>query len=156
MVWFLASLVFTLVRVIKQMIDLERLKKQLVIDEGLELKPYRCSADKLTIGVGRNIQEVGITKEEAMVLLENDIARCAGECARAFPWFLDLSAERKEAVINLVFNMGLSKFQQFKKTIAYIEAGEFERAGAELLDSNYARQVGKRSERVANMLAGES
>ena len=91
-----------------------------------------------------------------MVLLENDIARVAGECSRAFPWFLDLSAERKEAVINLVFNMGLSKFQQFKKTIAYIEAGDFERAGTELLDSNYARQVGKRSERVANMLAGEN
>lgn len=138
------------------MINLERLKNQLVIDEGLELKPYRCSADKLTIGVGRNIQEVGITKEEAMVMLENDIARVAGECTRAFDWFLDLTPIRKEAIINLVFNMGLSKFKQFKKTIAFIEAGDWERAGAELLDSNYARQVGQRSQRVANMLADET
>jgi|TARA_R100001224_G_C3894017_1_gene106015 lysozyme len=140
----------------RKMVDMERLKKQLVIDEGLELKPYRCSADKLTIGVGRNIQEVGITEAEAMVLLENDIARVAGECTRAFDWFLGLTPIRKEAIINLVFNMGLSKFKQFKKTIAFIEAGDWERAGAELLDSNYARQVGQRSQRVANMLADQT
>ena len=66
----------------RKMIDLKRLQNQLVIDEGIELKPYRCSADKLTIGVGRNIQEVGITKDEAMMLLANDIARVAGECTR--------------------------------------------------------------------------
>ena len=135
------------------MIDLNRLQKQLVIHEGLELKPYRCSADKLTIGVGRNIQEVGITEEEAMVLLANDIARCAGECTREFPWFLGLTPLRKEAVINLVFNMGMATFKKFKKTIAYLEAGNFELAGTELLDSNYARQVGQRSQDVANMLA---
>ena len=135
------------------MIDLNRLQKQLVIHEGLELKPYRCSADKLTIDVGRNIQEVGITEEEAMVLLANDIARCAGECTREFPWFLDLTPLRKEAVINLVFNMGMATFKKFKKTIAYLEAGNFELAGTELLDSNYARQVGQRSQDVANMLA---
>tara|TARA_R110000824_G_scaffold322611_1_gene509572 strand:+ start:765 stop:1181 length:417 start_codon:yes stop_codon:yes gene_type:complete len=135
------------------MINLDRLKKQLVIDEGLELKPYHCSADKLTIGVGRNIQEVGITKDEALYLLGNDIARCAGECTREFPWFAELTQLRKEAVINLVFNMGMNTFKKFKKTIAFIESGEYERAGTELLDSNYARQVGQRSQRVANMLA---
>ena len=54
--------------------DYDRLKKQLVIHEGLKLKPYHCSANKLTIGVGRNIEEVGITESEAMYLLENDIA----------------------------------------------------------------------------------
>ena len=135
------------------MINMERLKNQLVIDEGLELKPYRCSADKLTIGVGRNIQEVGISKEEAMVLLENDIARVTGQCMAEFNWFSDLSEVRKEAVINLVFNMGITTFKKFKKTIGYIEQGLFELAGTELLDSNYARQVGDRSLRVANMLA---
>ena len=70
-----------------------------------------------------------------------------------FPWFDGLSEKRKEAIINLVFNMGLTKFKQFKKTISYIEQGLYELAGTELLDSNYARQVGNRSIRVANMLA---
>ena len=135
------------------MVNLERLTDQLIIDEGLKLKPYRCTSDKLTIGVGRNLQDNGITDEEARYLLKNDIARVAGECMAEFPWFSDLTEKRREAIINLVFNMGLSKFKQFKKTISYIEQGLFELAGTELLDSNYARQVGNRSIRVANMLA---
>ena len=135
------------------LVNLERLTDQLIIDEGLKLKPYHCTADKLTIGVGRNLDDVGITDEEARYLLKNDIARVAGECMAEFTWFSDLTDQRREAIINLVFNMGLSKFKQFKKTISYIEQGLFELAGTELLDSNYARQVGNRSIRVANMLA---
>ena len=134
------------------MINMERLTNQLIIDEGLKLKPYRCTSDKLTIGVGRNLQDNGITEGEAKFLLKNDISRVAGECMYEFPWFNGLSEKRKEAVINLVFNMGMATFKKFKKTIAYIEAGEYEKAGVELLDSNYARQVGQRSQRVADML----
>jgi lysozyme len=134
------------------LVNLERLTDQLIIDEGLELKMYHCSMGHPTIGVGRNLS-VGITDEEARYLLKNDIARVAGECMAEFPWFSDLTEKRREAIINLVFNMGLSKFKQFKKTISYIEQGLFELAGTELLDSNYARQVGNRSIRVANMLA---
>ena len=133
--------------------NLERLKKQLVTDEGLKLKPYRCTADKLTIGVGRNIEEVGISEEEAMFLLDSDIENVTNQCSYSFDWFDDLNDVRKEAIVNLVFNMGLSKFKQFKKTISFIESSDFERAGTELLDSNYARQVGKRSSREATMLA---
>ena len=135
------------------MINMERLTNQLIIDEGLKLKPYHCTSNKLTIGVGRNLDDVGITEGEAKFLLKNDISRVAGECMYEFDWFSGLSERRKEAIINLVFNMGLSKFKQFKKTISYIEQGLFELAGTELLDSNYAKQVGNRSIRVANMLA---
>ena len=69
------------------------------------------------------------------------------------PFFDNLSDKRQEAIVNLVFNMGLSTFCKFKKTISYIEQGLFELAGTELLDSNYARQVGQRSKDVAIMLA---
>ena len=134
-------------------LNIERLTNQLIIDEGLKLKPYRCSADKLTIGVGRNIEEVGISEEEARYLLKNDIEMVTAQCLAEFPWFILLSDARKEAIVNLVFNMGLTTFKKFKKTIGYIEQGLFDLAGSELLDSNYARQVGDRSVRVANMLA---
>ena len=136
------------------MINKSRLSKQLIAHEGLKLKPYKCTANKLTIGVGRNLDDVGITEEEALYLLEADIQVVINQCTVAFAWFVDLDELRNEAVINLVFNMGLTKFKQFKKTIAYIEQGKFDLAGAELLDSNYARQVGQRSIDVANQLAG--
>ena len=136
--------------------DYDRLKKQLVIHEGLKLKPYHCSANKLTIGVGRNIEEVGITESEAMYLLENDIVNVEAQCRAKFAWFESLSDLRKEAIINLVFNMGLSTFLKFEKTIGYIEQGLFELAGGELLNSRYARQVGRRAVEVANQLASDS
>lgn len=132
--------------------DYERLKKQLVVHEGLETKLYHCSMGHPTIGVGRNLS-VGISESEAMYLLENDIANVEAQCRTTFDWFDNLSDKRQEAIVNLVFNMGLSTFCKFKKTIGYIEQGLFELAGTELLDSNYARQVGQRSKDVAIMLA---
>ena len=135
--------------------DYDRLKKQLVVHEGLELKPYKCTANKTTIGVGRNIEEVGISEDEAMYLLDNDIKNVVAQCQATFSWFDGLTDIRKEAIVNLVFNMGLSTFCKFKKTISYIEQGLYELAGTELLDSNYARQVGQRSVDVANMIAGD-
>lgn len=135
------------------MINIERLKEQLVIHEGLRLKPYKCSANKTTIGVGRNIEDVGITRDEAMMLLENDISRVTSECMNNFDWFMDLSLLRREAIINLVFNMGMTKFKQFKKTIAFLEQGLYPEAGAELLNSRYAQQVGNRAVEVANQIA---
>lgn len=134
------------------MINNQRLTDQLIIHEGLKLKPYRCTSNKLTIGVGRNIEDVGITEAEARYLLQNDIARVAGECTRVFEWFLEAPEMVKEAVINLVFNMGLSKFLQFKKTIAHLENQEYSLAGAELLNSRYAEQVGNRAIEVANQI----
>lgn len=130
-----------------------RLSKQLLYHEGIRLKPYRCSADKLTIGIGRNIEDVGISEEEAFYLLANDIKKVVEQCQRNFKWFDGLSDLRKEAIVNLVFNMGFSKFLQFKKTIKHIENEEFELAGAELLNSRYAQQVGQRAIDVANQLA---
>jgi lysozyme len=135
--------------------DYDRLKKQLVVHEGLELKPYKCTANKTTIGVGRNIEEVGISEDEAMYLLENDIKNVVAQCHATFSWFDGLTDIRKEAIVNLVFNMGLSTFCKFKNTISYLEQGLYELAGTELLDSNYARQVGQRSVDVANMIAGD-
>ena len=135
------------------MINKKRLIDQLIVHEGLVLNSYECTAGKVTIGVGRNLEDNGISKEEAMYLLENDIARIAGTLYRTFDWFKDLSESRKEAVINMVFNMGLGNFQKFKKTISYIERGEFELAGAEALNSRWAEQVGDRSLEICQMIS---
>ena len=133
--------------------DKERLSKQLVIHEGLRLKPYRCSSNKLTIGIGRNIEDVGISEEEAMILLSNDIDRAYNECYANFTWFANLSELQQEAMVNLIFNMGMSTFKKFKKTIQHMENGDYELAAAELLNSRYAQQVGQRALDVANQLS---
>jgi lysozyme len=120
--------------------------------EGLRLKPYRDTRNKLTLGVGRNLEDVGITREEALLLLDHDIARVRREVGHAFPWFARLNPARKDVVLNMVFNLGLSRFRRFRKTIAAIKARDWERAAREMLASLWARQVGRRARELAAMM----
>jgi lysozyme len=135
-------------------VDTNKLAKQLIEHEGIVLMPYRCSSNKLTIGVGRNLEDNGITKDEAMYLLGNDISRTVKDCEHHFDWFHSMPIRVREAVVNLVFNMGVSRFSKFKKTIEYLKNEQWERAGVELLDSRYAEQTTGRAVEIANQIAG--
>ncbi len=128
------------------------LRDDLVRDEGLRLKPYSCTAGKLTIGVGRNLDDVGITRDEALALLDNDIARVKAETQKAFPWFGGLDDVRRDVVANMVFNLGLSRFSQFHQTIAAIARGDYATAADQMLKSQWAKQVGQRAVRLAQRM----
>ena len=130
----------------------ERLKRALVRHEGLRLKPYTCTANKLTIGVGRNIQDNGITEAEAMVLLENDIDSVARDLTRALPWWQQLDDVRREVLANMVFNMGIGTVLTFKNTLAAIQAGDYKRAASLMLQSKWATQVGNRARELATQM----
>lgn len=130
------------------------LRDDLIRHEALRLKPYEDSEGILTIGVGRNLEDRGISRDEAMQMLDNDIELVLDEC-RDFPWFEGLSQTRKDVVANMVFNLGINRFKKFSKTIAYIEMGQFDAAAVEMLDSKWARQVkGRATELSQNMADG--
>jgi len=129
-----------------------KLIKELKRDEGVRLHPYRCSANKLTIGVGRNIEERGITEDEAEYLLNNDLAICIEEVESVFTWYYYITDNRKRAIINMVFNLGLTKLLKFKNFIAAMEAKDYLTAGKEMLDSRWAKQVGNRADRLEQMI----
>jgi lysozyme len=128
------------------------LRDQLIHDEGLRLKPYLDTVGKLTIGVGRNLEDVGITKMEAMFLLENDIDRCIRELVATFPWVVQLDPVRQSVMVAMCFNLGLNKLRQFKQTLPAIQQGRWEDASDGMLSSLWARQVGKRAVRLAEMM----
>ena len=142
------------------MIQLERMKimdskkliEELKRDEGVKLFPYKCSANKLTIGVGRNIEERGITEDEANYLLKNDLTMCVEEVESIFTWYPYLTDSRKRVIVNMVFNLGLSRFLNFKKFIDAMEQKDYETAGKEMLDSKWAKQVGDRAKRLKQMI----
>jgi len=121
--------------------------------EGLRLKPYRDTVGKLTIGYGRNLDDMGITEMEADVLLYGDIARVRDEL-EAFDWFPRMTDSRRAALINMAFNLGMPRLRGFRKMIAALEAGEYDRAAEESLDSKWARQVGQRAQEIAQMIRG--
>ncbi|MDP2172765.1 MAG: hypothetical protein Q8J62_03235 [Candidatus Cloacimonadaceae bacterium] len=87
---------------------LERIKEQLLRHEGLRLKPYRCTAGKLTIGIGRNLKDCGISQTEAYVLLENDIQNCEKQILDEIPEIYNaLDEVRKSVLLNMCFNLGI-------------------------------------------------
>ena len=132
--------------------DKQRLFKQLRTHEGVEKFPYKCTAGYLTIGVGRNIEERGLLDDEVDFLLDNDINIAIDEVAATYDWFFDLSEVRQRVIIDMVFNLGLPRFAQFKNMIAAIEAEDFVQASNEMMDSRWAQQVGLRASRLAEMM----
>ena len=119
--------------------------------EGLRLVPYKCSAGKLTIGYGHNLDDNGIDKTMAVHMLNEDVANTCFELDKYY-WFNPLSTVRKAVMIDMCFNLGLPRFLKFKKMIAALNAGNYPLVANEMLDSKWAKQVGKRAEDLALMM----
>lgn len=122
----------------------ERLLDTIMRHEGLRLYPYKDTVGKLTIGVGRNLDDNGISETEALYMLNNDIDDVVEE-AKSFWWWEELDDVRQEVVLNMLFNLGLPTFKQFINTIKAIEEQNWNRAAKEMLDSRWAKQVGVRA-----------
>lgn len=136
----------------KKLLQTERLRALLIRHEGVRLKPYKDTAGKTTIGCGRNLDDMGITHKEAMILLTNDIVRVYEECRQAFPWFSELTDVRKMVIIDMAFNLGLTKLRKFRQMLSALGFGRYEMAAAAMLDSTWAQQVGQRATRLAKMM----
>ena len=125
------------------------LVSQLRRDEGLRLRPYRDQVGKLTIGIGRNLDDDGISEEEADFLLANDIKNTQVSLFAALPWTVDLDEARQGVLLNMAFNMGLHGLMQFKGTLALVETGDYAGAAQAMLESEWAKQVGPRAQRLS-------
>lgn len=137
--------------------DRDALRAVLMRDEGLRLKPYRDTLGKLTIGIGRNLDDRGISYETAIHMLNEDIDAHAAELESAYPWVRTLDPVRYRVLVNMAFNLGLSKLKQFKTTLGYIERGEYEEASRAMVRSLWAKQVKGRATRLAEeMRTGEA
>lgn len=129
-----------------------KLLKQVQRHEGCELKPYRDTEGVLTIGYGRNLDDVGITKGEAETLLLNDLAIAVQE-AQTFDWYADLSEPRKQVIVNMIFNLGRPRFSKFVNTIQFIQDEMYDQASEEMLNSVWAHQVGSRAIELSRQMA---
>lgn len=129
----------------------DAIRAQLIRHEGLRLFPYTDTVGKVTIGVGRNLADRGITDAEARHLLDNDINLCLRDLSD-FPWFVRLDAVRQRVFVDLAFNLGITRLRTFVKLLEAATRGDWETAAAELLDSAYAGQVGQRAITLAQML----
>lgn len=124
-------------------------------DEGFRSSVYQDSLGYWTIGIGRMVDARkggGITREEAIYLLTNDLERTDAELDRAYPWWRQMSEPRQRVLRNMCFNMGLATLSGFKNTLAAMKAGNYRKAAAGMLASKWAKQVKGRAVRLAKIM----
>ena len=152
-----------------QRINMQRMRAQLVLHEGLHLMPYRCTAGKLTIGVGYNIDAhgppfgmtmkalmlFGITERQATDLLDVQIQTFADELDKAVPWWRDHDEIRMRVLLDMAF-MGVGNEKKgllsFRNTLASMQAKNYDAAADGMMDSKWARDVKTRAPRLAAMM----
>jgi|TARA_B110000285_G_scaffold33672_1_gene35475 GH24 family phage-related lysozyme (muramidase) len=117
---------------------------------------YKCSAGHWTIGIGRNVDVnggLGLSGEEVDFLLEKDIERVIKELSSEYRWFADLDDVRKDAMIDISFNLGATKLRKFVLALDAMDRADYITASEEFLDSNWSRTVKGRSVELASMIA---
>lgn len=127
------------------------IEEQLLLHEGLKLKPYRDTKGVLTIGVGRNLVAKGISREEALLMLRNDIREVTGRLEQ-YEWYSKLDPIRQKVIIDMCFNLGLNGLLRFRNMIAAIEAGDYQAAADQMVNSAWYLQVRTRSRRLERMM----
>jgi lysozyme len=139
--------------------DLER-------DEGVKPFPYwdccgkplrECACTpkwkgKLTIGIGRNLEDRGLSPDEMRYLVQNDIDVSVEDLNRGIPWWDRLSPARQRVLVNMCFNLGWTRLRGFVRTLAAIRRGDYAAAAQGMRESLWARQVGARAERLARIM----
>lgn len=133
--------------------DLRQICRKLEIHhEGMRLFPYIDSRGLDSIGAGRCIQRVGISAQEAIMLLDNDLDYHYARLADTFEWFEHLDPVRKAVLIDMSYNMGFKNLCEFTQTIDAISKGEFDRAAQDMLSSKWAQEVPTRAKEDAEMI----
>lgn len=130
----------------------ETLINRLIRHEGLRLKPYKDSIGKLTIGVGRNLEDFGITKDEALYMLRNNVALCMAECRSHIPFFDKLDKTRQDVLLEIDFNIGIGGLMKFHNMLAALEKGDYITAAKEIINSKAAAQTGNRYKELADLM----
>lgn len=129
-----------------------RLRAQLTLHEGRRSKPYKDSVGKLTIGVGHNLTDLGLSETAIDFILAEDITAHSAELIAALPWVAYLDDVRQRVLMDMAFNMGVPTLLTFKNTLAAVERGDYHTAAEGMLASKWATQVGGRATRLATMM----
>jgi lysozyme len=135
------------------------LTDQLKRDEGTVLHTYQDSRGYWTIGSGICIDErvgCGITDAENTFLLANRISRASADVNAHLPWTTGIDGVRRAVLVNMCYQLGIAKLLEFVRMLAHAERREWALAGAEMLNSKWAKQTPERAKRLSRqMIFGE-
>ena len=120
--------------------------------EGFRSTVYKCTAGHDTIGYGFAIKDLHLTKDDCDMILERKIAELKIRVNNKFPFLADLPEAVQDVVIECCYQLGVSGFSNFKKTIEYLMQKDFENAGIEMLDSRWAKQTPNRAKKLSDIV----
>ena len=142
--------------------DIEQLRETLKVDEGIKYEIYKDHLGYPTFGIGHLIVEsdqeygepvgTGVHLNRVNEAFDEDVAVMVDEAKKLFPDLEDLPEEAQQVIVNMTFNMGRPRLSKFKKFIAGVNAGDWEKAAVEMMDSRWAKQVGSRAERLRDRI----
>ena len=142
--------------------NIDQLRDTLKIDEGVKYEIYNDHLGYPTFGIGHLVVEsdeehgkpVGtpISEERVNAVFDKDVAVMVDEAKKIFPNLDTLPEEAQQVIVNMTFNMGRPRLSQFKKFIAGVNAGDWDKAAVEMMDSRWAKQVGARAERLRDRI----
>ena len=142
--------------------NIDKLREQLKIDEGVKYEVYKDHLGYPTFGIGHLVvegdeehgQPVGtpVSEDRVNSIFESDVETYVSEAKKVFPNLDILPEEAQQVIVNMCFNMGINRLLTFKKMLAAMRARDFKTAAVELMDSNYATQVGRRANELAEIL----
>lgn len=130
----------------------QNIADQLRRDEGVRKFPYQDTEGKITIGVGRNLTSEGVSDSEITTMLANDIAIVRSQLSVNLPFYVSLDQVRAMVLVNMAFNLGFHGLLEFRDALACMEKADWEGAAKAILDSDWAKQVGSRAQRLALQL----
>ena len=130
------------------------LLEQIKDHEGFSSTVYECTEGYDTIGYGFAIKDLELTEEIAEDILIGKLSKLRLRLCKTFDWFLDTPEVVQEVIMNMCYQMGLSGFSQFKKTIYYLETEQYEEAADEMLDSLWHKQTPSRSQELSDVIRG--
>lgn len=132
----------------------QSIKDYIMSNEGVRKYPYRCSAGKLTIGVGRNLEDKGLSDSEVMYLFDNDLQDTQDSAESIFEDFSQYTIEEQTVILDMLFNLGTTRFKTFKKFIRAIKERDLKEAARQIEQSAYFHQVPNRARRNIALLGG--
>jgi lysozyme len=130
----------------------EQFRRLLKRHEGVRSRPYMDTTGHVTIGVGRNLTDVGLRQDEIEYLLTNDIGQVYWDCEQSFSFFTSLDEVRQMVLMDMCFNLGIGGLMKFKNTLRAVEEGRYEDASVNMLRSKWATQVKGRAIELSEMM----
>lgn len=133
-------------------INYEYAEKRLGLEEGVKSKVYLDTKGIPTVGIGRNLRDVGLSPDEITYLFKNDVKRVLADIERELPWASTLDEARQFVVFDMCFNMGINKLKTFVNTLLAIKNHEYDRAAQGMEQSLWYIQVGMRAKLLVNVM----